>query len=93
MHLVTLHVFPWISDRPYLVMLLAVGYIALLWFAYQRLLAREGKEEQERSTKAEVSTLLASELPVMRDVAPAASAHLCSMAVEVIHSCLRPAPD
>jgi hypothetical protein len=86
-HLVTLHVFPWISDRPYLVMLLAVGYIALLYIAYQRLLAREGKEEQERPTKAEVSTLLGSELPVVRAVAPAASEHLCSTAVEAIHSC------
>jgi hypothetical protein len=44
-HLVTLHVLPWISDRPYLMGLLVCAYLAFLWYAYRRLLARETAEE------------------------------------------------
>lgn len=43
-HLVTLHVLPWISDRPIMMVMLACAYVALLWYAYQRLLARENAE-------------------------------------------------
>ena len=43
-HLVTLHVLPWISDRPIMMVILACAYVALLWYAYQRLLAREKLE-------------------------------------------------
>ena len=53
-HLATLHVLPWISDRPYLVTLLACAYVALLWYAYRRLLARERAEEDaHREAKEE----------------------------------------
>ena len=44
-HLITLHVLPWISDQPYLVALLVCVYFAFLWYAYRRLLARETAEE------------------------------------------------
>ena len=43
-HLVTLHVLPWISDRPIMMVMLGCAYVALLWYAYQRLLAREHSE-------------------------------------------------
>ncbi len=44
-HLVTLHVLPWISDRPFLVSLLVFAYFVFLWYAYRKLVAREDAEE------------------------------------------------
>ena len=45
-HIVTLHFLPWISDRPWLVALVAVLYGALVWWAYRRLVRRESEEEE-----------------------------------------------
>ena len=45
-HIVTLHFLPWISDRPWLVVLVAVLYGALCVWAYRRLVRRESEEEE-----------------------------------------------
>ena len=45
-HIVTLHFLPWISDRPWLVALVAVLYGALVLWAYRRLVRRESEEAE-----------------------------------------------
>ena len=36
-HLATLHVLPWLSDRPVVVVLLAILYVVAMWYAWRRL--------------------------------------------------------
>jgi hypothetical protein len=44
-HLVTLHLLPWLSDRPYLLALVVCGYGLLLVWAYRTFVARSQEEE------------------------------------------------
>ena len=50
-HLATLHVLPWLSDRPVVVVLLAMLYVLGMWWAWKRLQARAEAEEAERLGK------------------------------------------